>query len=206
MSTRVDRLKDRRLLVGLAIGLPSVALFGLLIAAMVRSGARPGGLIVISRLGEVRVERAPARPLSLVLFTGETLDLEQLRGKYVMLDFWASWCPPCRQEAPVLARTYERYKGRAIEFVGVSIWDSDSGARQYLRQFGITYPNGPDPKGRIAIDYGVTGIPEKYFIDPHGVVLKKFIGPMNEQRLEQVLDELLRGSAGRAFADDGPRG
>jgi cytochrome c biogenesis protein CcmG/thiol:disulfide interchange protein DsbE len=127
----------------------------------------------------------------LTLFGGRTLALEALRGKVVMIDFWASWCPPCRQEAPVLAQVYEEYKGKGVEFVGVDIWDSRSEALKFIDRYGVTYPSGLDGKGIIAIDYGVSGIPEKYFIDRNGLLVKKFIGPMDEAKLKQVLDEML---------------
>jgi cytochrome c biogenesis protein CcmG/thiol:disulfide interchange protein DsbE len=170
-------------------------LVALLAWGMVRSGGRPGGLGINSTFGEVPIEEKPARDFALQLFEGRTLALSELRGKVVMVDFWASWCPPCRKEAPELARVYREYQGRGIEFVGVDIWDSEDGAKDFIRLYSIPYPNGLDAKGKIAIDYGVTGIPEKYFISKDGVLLKKFIGPMNEGKLKMVLEELLDASA-----------
>jgi len=166
-------------------------LFSLLAWGLVQSGGRPGGLVINTKLGEVSIKQLPARDFTLQVFDGRTLALSDLRGKVVMVDFWASWCPPCRQEAPVLAQVYREYRDRGIEFVGVSIWDDEGDARAYVQRYGITYPNGVDERGAIAIDYGVTGIPEKYFISMEGVLLKKFIGPMDTGRLRKLLDELL---------------
>ncbi len=73
----------------------------------------------------------------------------------------------------------------------MDIWDSEEGAKEFIARYGVTYPNGLDAKGKIAIDYGVTGLPEKYFISRDDVLLKKFIGPMDQQKLREVLDDLL---------------
>ncbi len=108
-----------------------------------------------------------------------------------MVDFWASWCPPCREEAPGLAQVYSEYKGTGVEFVGIDIWDTEQDAKRFISRYGIAYPNGLDAKGRIAIDYGVTGIPEKYFIDRSGVLVKKYVGPMTATQLRQILEGLL---------------
>jgi cytochrome c biogenesis protein CcmG/thiol:disulfide interchange protein DsbE len=164
---------------------------------MVRSGGRPGGLGINSRFGEVLIKEKPARDFTLQLFEGRTLALSELRGQVVMVDFWASWCPPCRKEAPELARVYREYQGSGVEFLGVDIWDSEEGAKEFIARYGISYPNGLDARGKIAIDYGVTGIPEKYFISQDGVLLKKFIGPMSEDQLKGVLEELLAASGKR---------
>jgi cytochrome c biogenesis protein CcmG/thiol:disulfide interchange protein DsbE len=174
-----------------------IAISGLIILlgwGLARSGGRPGGLGINTRLGEVPVKQGPAKDFTLQLSDGGTVRLSDLRGKVVMVDYWASWCPPCRQEAPVLARVYREYLERPVEFIGIDIWDNEDGARSYIQRYGITYPNGLDAKGVIAIDYGVTGIPEKYFISPSGILLKKFVGPMDEQQLRQVLDSLLTGA------------
>ncbi len=184
------RRAGRRFLVIPALVLVA-GLFSLLAWGLVQSGGRPGGLVINTKLGEVSIKQLPARDFTLQVFDGRTLALSDLRGKVVMVDFWASWCPPCRQEAPVLAQVYREYRDRGIEFVGVSIWDDEGDARAYVQRYGITYPNGVDERGAIAIDYGVTGIPEKYFISMEGVLLKKFIGPMDTGRLRKLLDELL---------------
>ncbi len=175
----------------LGSGIPLLALFALLGWASAKSGGQPGGLGVNTEFGQVAVDAKPAAEFSLELLGGGTVELSTLRGKVVMVDFWSSWCPPCRQEAPVLAQVYREYGGRPVEFIGVDIWDRPEDALAYIQQFGVPYPNGVDTDGEILIDYGVTGIPEKIFIDRDGLIVLKFVGPMNAVDLRAALDELL---------------
>lgn len=170
---------------------PVLGLFALLVWGTIQSGGRPGGFGINTQFGEVKVKRQLARPFDLTLLDGNTLTLEALKGQVVMVDFWASWCPPCRQEAPVLAQVYREYADKGVKFIGIAIWDSQNEALKFVDRYGVTYPNGLDQKGSIAIDYGVSGIPEKYFISREGILVKKFIGPVNREKLIQTLDELL---------------
>ena len=172
-------------------GVPLSALIALLVWASVGTGGNPGGLAVNSDLFEAKIDVGAARDFELQLIGGGALKLSDLRGKVVMVDFWASWCPPCRAEAPALARVYREFQGQPVEFVGVDIWDNPGDAEVYLRQEGITYPNGFDASGVIAIDYGVRGIPEKYFIDRDGILVKKLSGPLTETVLRNAINELL---------------
>ncbi len=175
----------------LAAILLAAGFMALLAWGMVRAGGRPGGLGINSQLGEVEIKQAPAQGFALNLYSGSPLALSDLRGKLVMVDFWASWCIPCRQEAPGLAAVYREYQARGVEFVGVNVWDRAQDARDFLTRYGVTYPNGPDSAHTIAVDYGVTGIPEKYFIDRSGTVVNKYVGPMTDGQLRGVLDGLL---------------
>ncbi len=173
-----------------------LGMFGLKMAAnagWLQGGAGPRvagapGVNFNGQLVQTAFRQAP--DFALTLFSGESLRLADLRGTPVVVNFWASWCPPCRQEAPLLERTWRAYRARGVTFVGVDIWDSDADARRFLRDFAITYPNGPDP-GAVALDYGLTGIPETYFIDRDGQVVRKWIGPFTEESLRALLDELL---------------
>ena len=179
------------ILLGTAI--PVSALIALLAWASVKSGSNPGGLAVNNEFGQVSVDAEMARGFSLELLDGNTLTLSELRGKVVMLDFWASWCPPCRQEAPALAQVYREFQGQPVEFIGIDIWDRPSDAVEYVDLFDVPYPNSIDSQGIVAIDYGVKGIPEKIFIDPNGVIIKKFVGPINTGTLRETLEGLLEG-------------
>ncbi|MBI2165720.1 MAG: TlpA family protein disulfide reductase [Chloroflexi bacterium] len=176
----------------IAFGLAFIgAIVALMAWAQARSGGAPGQFAIKARLGEVRVSPEPAPDFTLELFQDGTLTLSSLRGSVVMIDFWASWCPPCRQEAALLEAVYREYRPKGVEFVGVDVWDDPQEARAFIRKFGITYPNGIDGSGKIAIDYGVTGIPEKMFVDREGTLVQRFVGPMNESTLKEVLDGLL---------------
>lgn len=173
--------------------IPALALFALMGWGLARSGGNPGGLSVNSKLGEVPVINGPAFSFAAISLDGTEIDLLALRGKVVMIDFWSSWCPPCRAESPVLSQVYQEYKdkGEPIEFIGIAIWDRDEDIRRFVDEFNLKYPIAVDPKGRIAIGYGVAGIPEKFFIDSSGTLKKKLIGPMNAGALRSVLDEML---------------
>ncbi|MCH7706335.1 MAG: TlpA family protein disulfide reductase [Chloroflexi bacterium] len=181
----------RRVLLMVGAIVPVIGVMGLMAWALGQTGGNPGGLGINSVFGEVEVEPAPAPPLSLRLLTGEALTLADLEGKVVMVDFWSSWCPPCIEEAPVLAATYPLYADRGVVFVGVAIWDDDSEVSRHIERYGVTYLNGIDAQGKVAINYGVRGIPEKYFIDRNGLLVKKFVGPVTAGQLRAILDEML---------------
>ena len=181
--------------------IPLVGFLALLAWASLKSGGNPGGLGVNNEFGQVDISAKPAAEFTLnlnsvtlstgTLDSGTELSLSDLRGKVVLVDFWASWCTPCRQEAPVLSQVYLEYAGQPVEFVGVNIWDRNQDALDFLEAFETTYPNGMDEAGSIAIDYGVRGIPEKLFIDQQGVVRQKFVGPMQADALRAIIDGLL---------------
>ena len=171
---------------------PLLALVALLGWGLARSGGNPGGLLVNSAPGEIAVETRQAPAFSVAtLDGGPLLDNEALRGKVVFLDFWSSWCPPCRAEAADLAAVYHEYEGRPVEFLGMAIWDDPGDVLRHLGRFDVTYPNALDEQGQIAVSFGVRGVPEKFFIDPDGLLVMKFTGPISPERLRQALDELL---------------
>ncbi len=176
----------------LASAVPLLALFGLLGWASARSGGSAGSFGVNAEFGQVKVAPELATEFSLELHDGGVVALSELRGKVVMVDFWSSWCPPCRLEAPVLTDVYREYQDRPVEFVGVAIWDLPLGVQEHLAKYEVPYPNGIDEEGAIAIDYGVRGLPEKFFIDQQGFIVKKFVGPMSASGLREALDDLLK--------------
>ncbi len=135
----------------------------------------------------------PAPDFSLALFDGRTVRLSDFRGKVVFLNFWASWCPPCREEAPLLEAAWRRYKEQGVVFIGVDLQDTEEAGRELLKEFAISYMNGRDPKDRVAIDYGVYGIPETYFIDPTGRITAKYVGALNQDILAARLAEAAKG-------------
>ncbi len=130
------------------------------------------------RLGAQAVGSGPAADFTLERLDGGTVQLTALRGQPVMINFWASWCVPCREEAPTLQRAWETYKDRGAVFLGVNIWDSDANARAFIREFGITYPNLLDRDGKVAIEYGLRGVPETFFVNRQGSLASKYVGPV----------------------------
>ena len=171
--------------------LPVAALIALLVWASAQSADNPGGVAINRNFGEIPITVGPAPTFSLPLLGGGHLQLEALRGKVVMIDFWSSWCPPCLQEAPVLSDAYGHYAGQEVEFLGVAIWDTADDISEHIEQFQLNYPNTLDSEGRVAINYGVRGVPEKYFIDRNGMLVRKFSGPVSADKLHAIIDELL---------------
>ena len=183
----------RRTMIIAAVAIPVLAFLAILAWASATSGPARGGLVVNERTIELSADGELAPPFSMPLLGGGEVDIEKLRGQVVMLDFWASWCPPCRDEAPTLAQVYAEYRDRGVEFVGVNLWDNAEDAETFLLQEGHEYPNGIDDGGKIAISYGVRGIPEKFFIDPDGTIVRKFSGPVGVEKLREILDSMLDG-------------
>ncbi len=157
---------------------------------------------VTGRSGVTRVGK-PAEPFTLPLFGGGEFVLAAQRGRPVVINFWASWCPPCREEAPLLESVWRLYGEREVAFVGVNIQDTEEEAAAYLDEFGITYPNGMDTDGRITIDYGVIGLPVTFFVERDGTVRRRWVGPIGEAELLARVDELLTGTTAPGDVDDG---
>ncbi len=135
----------------------------------------------------------PAAPFTLATFDGGQVSLEALRGRVVVVNFWASWCyPACYEEAPALARAWETYKDRGVMMIGINIQDKEEPAKKFLTQFGHTFPNAPDPAGRVSVDYGVYGVPETFFIDRAGRVRWKQVGAVTEQIFQERVETLLK--------------
>lgn len=123
-------------------------------------------------------------------FNGQSeFQLSDYRGQTIVLNFWASWCPPCREEAPVLESVWRQYQAEDVIFVGVDIWDTEQDARAYIREFNITFPNVIDNRGKVAVEYGLTGVPETYFITPEGMISRKVIGAISQAVLEESIAE-----------------
>jgi cytochrome c biogenesis protein CcmG/thiol:disulfide interchange protein DsbE len=135
----------------------------------------------------------PAAPFTVTLFDGRKLTLAELRGKAVFLNFWAAWCPPCRAEAKDLETAWQNIKYKDMVFLGIALQDTEKNSRDFLEEFSITYPNGIDPSGKIAVDYGVWGIPESFFIDPQGRITYKHVGGIRADVARTKLDEALKG-------------
>jgi cytochrome c biogenesis protein CcmG/thiol:disulfide interchange protein DsbE len=140
----------------------------------------------------------PAPSFSLVTLDGKTMSADQLRGRPYVLNFWASWCiPACVDEHPVLLQAQQRY-GDAVKVVGVIYNDSPGAARAFLDRYGDGgWPQLTDEGGRLAIDYGVTGPPESYFVDAAGIVRAKQFGPLTLAAMDQRFSALLAASAER---------
>src|SRR5262249_49931851 len=151
------------------IGLVVLGLLALLGYGLLRHQGGSFAGIAVNAVGQAAPLRVrPAPDFALPLFDGGSFRLSEQRGRVVLINYWASWCPPCRDEAPTLEAAWRAYRDRGVVLVGLDVWDSETDARAFLKEFGVTYPNGPDASGEILIDYGVTGVPETYFVDRSG--------------------------------------
>ena len=145
----------------------------------------------VQSAGRGQLQSGPAPDFTLNLFDGGSARLSELRGKVVVVNIWASWCVPCRDEAPFLERAWRAYRERGVVLLGVDYIDTEPAARAFIQEFGITYPNGPDLGSAIYRAYRARGVPETYFVDRAGRIARTQIGPLNEPLLVSILDELL---------------
>jgi cytochrome c biogenesis protein CcmG/thiol:disulfide interchange protein DsbE len=131
----------------------------------------------------------PAPPFAMTpVGGGPPVSLDSLRGRPLVLNFWATWCVPCYQEHPVLQRTAAAR--RDVAFYGVVYQDEEQRIAEFLKRQGSAYPTLVDPDSRAAIAYGIAGVPETYFIDPRGTIVDKFSGPLTQDALDERLQRI----------------
>ena len=132
-----------------------------------------------------------APDFSITGFDGRTVTLSELRGQVVIVNFWASWCPPCREEAAYLEQTWRKYEDMGVVFIGVDWVDTEKEALAYIDEFDITYINGPDIGTRAAQAYNIQGVPETFFVAKNGELRGVHIGPLKSPQLDEKIEELL---------------
>lgn len=141
----------------------------------------------------------PAPDFSLTLYgadaraEGETIQMSNLEGQPVVMNFWFPSCPPCVAEMPDLERVYQKHKADGVEFIGVQLVGLDTVAdgKDFIRKMGITYPVGADEDGSIVREYRITSFPTTVFIDGNQDIVRKWSGVLNEEKLEELVAEIM---------------
>ena len=136
----------------------------------------------------------PAPDFEIELIDGETVTLSGYKGEVVLLNFWGTWCPPCRAEMPALQRTWEEYKDQGVVFLGAAIYDEKADVEKFAEAFRITYPLGVDIQGDLTVDYKVTSFPTTFLIDREGNEVRRIVNPVNEAFLRIFLNGMLKES------------
>jgi cytochrome c biogenesis protein CcmG/thiol:disulfide interchange protein DsbE len=140
-------------------------------------------------------DRAPDKELPALGGTG-TGRIADYRGQWVLVNFWASWCAPCRAEAPVLERFWRENQGRDVTVLGIDLDDATDDARAFVAEFGLTYPQLRDGNGQERRDaYGMTGFPESFLVDPGGHLALIRRGPVDQRVVRELIDPVIEGRA-----------
>lgn len=139
---------------------------------------------------ETTSDRLPSLQLS-CLTPGPTIDLAALSGRPVLVNLWASWCGPCREEMPVLQAAHERY-GEQVQFLGVDSKDTTEAGAAFLDDIGVTYPQVVDPEGELLNHLGVPGLPITVLLDEEGRIAATHVGQLDSESIEELLDNILR--------------
>lgn len=153
----------------------AAALVAVLALALLRGNPQDAG-------GPLVGKQAPN--FTLTTLDGGTVSLASLKGRPVVVNFWASWCVPCREEAPLLRELAEKQSADGLAIVGIAFQDRENDAKAFKQEYGLAFPTALDPNSEIAIEYGVGGVPETFIIDPSGKIVRHF-----RIDLTQVRDE-----------------
>ena len=156
-------------------------------------------VLLLVGFGQIRAQQGPvgigsrAPEFTLSTFEGGQVSTDDLKGQVIVVNFWASWCKPCEQEALELEQAYQIYKDQGVAFLGVDYVDIEREAQTYLERFGISYPNGPDLGTRISQAFRTQGVPETFVIGPDGRIAAVKIGPYESLEAIVAHIELARG-------------
>jgi cytochrome c biogenesis protein CcmG/thiol:disulfide interchange protein DsbE len=140
---------------------------------------------------DVHPETGPAPDFTFTTYDGSEFSLSAQRGKVVLINFWGSWCGPCRDEAPELQALWDQYKDKGVMIVGVGYLDTEREALKYLQEFHITYPNGADIGSKISGTYHTRAVPESYILDKKGNVVRYIPLPIKASDVSALFDQLL---------------
>jgi cytochrome c biogenesis protein CcmG/thiol:disulfide interchange protein DsbE len=179
MSDEIE-VRRRRPVLWIALGVAVV----LIAFVVVMAGRRPA----TQRAVDSPLVGRPAPAIAAATVDGRRVDLDDFRGQWVLVNYFATWCVPCRREHPDLVRFDARHRARGdLVVVGVVYSDSSAAVRKFRRDNGGSWPMAEDPDGRVALDWGVSGVPESFLVNPDGVVVAKLLGGVTEDKLEQLL-------------------
>lgn len=180
-------------LVGIAVGV--VALGVIEFRTRGTAGVQSIGVADYRAHAETRSEAAPGFSLPSLGGSG-SVSLASFRGKIVVLNFFASWCAPCRLEAPGLGKVSKDYADRGVQLLGVDFRDNAAAGQAFMDEFGLDYPAASDAAGSLADDFGLYGMPTTFVIDADGIIRYRFVGYVQEESLRGSLDALLKGGSG----------
>lgn len=163
----------------IAAGVVALLVLGLLGSALLADPAQP------PQVG------GPVPDFALVALDGTPMSLSAHQGQVVVLNYFASWCPPCRQEAADLEQTWRNYQDQDVQFLGIAYQDAAAKAQAFLDEFDVTYPCAAESSNRTARLHGVTGVPETFIVDRQGNLVRHFLGPITREELSREIDLLL---------------
>ncbi len=136
-------------------------------------------------------QKKPPFTFKLSTFNGETLDIAKMKGSPVVINFWGSWCTPCRLEANDFEDAYQDYKAQGVKFIGVAVQDTKKNAKAFIKQYGISYPNGLDKNDEIGIAQSVFVVPMTIILDREGEVVLRHPGVISRKALNRAIEDIL---------------
>ena len=176
----------------LGVGAAAAVVAGLALIQLRSQGTSPVGGFVADYRARAEAQNTPAPDFQLPsIEEGKPIRLSSFRGHVVVLNFWASWCAPCRLEAPGLRRVSESYRDQGVRFLGIDYRDDEVAARAFVDEFGLEYPSVSDPSGSLAYDFELIGFPTTNIIDPAGTIRYRFVGYLDEAVLENAVNDVL---------------
>ena len=134
---------------------------------------------------------SPAPDFDVVTPDGERIRLSDLRGQGVLINFWATWCGPCRAEMPTLQAIYDQQKARGFTIVGINLREPARPIQRFMQELGLTFPVALDPEGSVAARYQAINIPASFFVDRDGIIRARYLGPMSRQVMDASLEAIL---------------